>query len=555
MTVGKPRAKPARDLENFEVARMLSEFADLLDIDGANPFRVRAYRNAVRTIEGLTDPVAAMVAAGEDLAELPAIGKDLAAAIAEIVATGRLSRLGTIARRVPTGLLALLDVESIGPKRARILHEQLGIASLPALGQAVASGRLAGVAGFGPKSISTIARALGSMTAGPPRMRLADAERVALPLLEHLRAAPGVISCDVAGSLRRRRETVGDIDFVASSRRPADVIRSSCSAPDARRTVSAGTTRATIELGSGLRADLRVVEPNAYGAALHYLTGSKSHGIALRTMAMARGLKLNEYGVFRVGSGDAEGRIAGRTEKEVIRVYLPPDANTLLSVTDHCLRSRHYVNVVIAGKQPAPQWLTMDEAIEHCAAGIGIWEWAGSDQRGEPDVVMACCGDVPTLETLAAVSVLREHLPEIKVRVINVVDLMKLQSPREHPHGMSDQEFDALFTRDRPIIFAFHGYPGLIHRLTYRRTNHGNLHVHGFKEEGTATTPFDMTVLNELDRFHLAGAVVDRLPQLGARAAPVLHWLREKLTEHRAHVERHGVDLAEVNEWRWMTAR
>jgi xylulose-5-phosphate/fructose-6-phosphate phosphoketolase len=240
---------------------------------------------------------------------------------------------------------------------------------------------------------------------------------------------------------------------------------------------------------------------------------------------------------------------------EVIRVYLPPDANTLLSVTDHCLRSRHYVNVVIAGKQPAPQWLTMDQAIKHCAAGISIWDWASNDQGGEPDVVMACCGDVPTLETLAAVSLLRTHLPELKIRVINIVDLMKLQPPREHPHGLSDQEFDSLFTRDRPIIFAFHGYPWLIHRLTYRRTNHGNLHVRGYKEEGTTTTPFDITVLNDLDRFHLAGDVVDRLPQLGPRAAYVKQWLREKLVEHRHHVERYGDDLAEVSEWRWEHAK
>ena len=198
---------------------------------------------------------------------------------------------------------------------------------------------------------------------------------------------------------------------------------------------------------------------------------------------------------------------------EVVRVYLPPDANCLLSVTDHCLRSRNYVNVVVAGKQPAPQWLTMDEAIKHCTAGIGIWEWASNDKGGEPDVVMACCGDVPTLETLAAVDLLRQHLPELKVRVINVVDLMKLQPPSEHPHGLSDHDFDALFTKDKPIIFAFHGYPWLIHRLTYRRTNHKNLHVRGYKEEGTTTTPFDMVVLNELDRFHLVGDVIDRLPQ------------------------------------------
>ena len=236
---------------------------------------------------------------------------------------------------------------------------------------------------------------------------------------------------------------------------------------------------------------------------------------------------------------------------EVIRVYLPPDANTLLSVTDHCLRSRHYVNVIIAGKQPAPQWLTIDQAIEHCRTGIGVWDWASDDRGGQPDVVMACCGDVPTLETLAAVSLLRKHLPELAIRVINVVDLMKLQPPREHPHGLSDQEFDSLFTRDRPIIFAFHGYPWLIHRLTYRRTNHGNLHVRGYKEEGTTTTPFDMTVLNDLDRFHLAGDVVDRLPQLGPRAAYIKQWLSERLIEHREHVERYGDDLADVSDWRW----
>ena len=206
---------------------------------------------------------------------------------------------------------------------------------------------------------------------------------------------------------------------------------------------------------------------------------------------------------------------------EVIRVYLPPDANTLLSVTDHCLRSRNYVNVVVAGKQPAPQWLTMDQAIKHCTAGLGIWEWASNDKGGEPDVVMACCGDVPTLETLAAVELIRKHLPELKVRVVNVVNLMKLQPPSEHPHGLSDRDFDALFTKDKPIIFAFHGYPWLIHRLTYRRTNHKNLHVRGYKEEGTTTTPFDMVVLNDLDRFHLVRGR-DRPPAAARRPRRLL---------------------------------
>ena len=239
---------------------------------------------------------------------------------------------------------------------------------------------------------------------------------------------------------------------------------------------------------------------------------------------------------------------------EVIRVYLPPDANCLLSVTDHCLRSRNYINVVVAGKQPAPQWLTMDPAIKHCTAGIGIWEWASNDKGHEPDVVMACCGDVPTLETLAAVDLLRRHLPELKVRVVNVVNLMKLQSDREHPHGLTDAEFDVLFTKDKPVIFAFHGYPWLIHRLTYRRTNHGNLHVRGYKEEGTTTTPFDMCVLNQLDRFHLFGDVIDRLPQLGSRAAYAKQAIRDRLLDHKFWIEEHGEDHPDIVGWRWGAA-
>jgi xylulose-5-phosphate/fructose-6-phosphate phosphoketolase len=238
-------------------------------------------------------------------------------------------------------------------------------------------------------------------------------------------------------------------------------------------------------------------------------------------------------------------------KSEVVRVYLPPDANTLLSVTDHCLRSRNYVNVVVAGKQSSPQWLTMDQAVKHCSAGIGIWEWASNDKGVEPDVVMACCGDVPTLETLAAVDLLRQHLPELKVRVVNCVNLMTLQSSSEHPHGLSDRDFDALFTTNKPIIFAFHGYPWLIHRLTYRRTNHKNLHVRGYKEEGTTTTPFDMVVLNELDRFHLVEDVIDRLPQLGARAAYFKQAIHEKHIEHKQYIAKHGDDMPEITGWRW----
>ena len=236
---------------------------------------------------------------------------------------------------------------------------------------------------------------------------------------------------------------------------------------------------------------------------------------------------------------------------DVVRVYLPPDANCLLSVTDHCLRSRHYVNVIVAGKQPALQFLDMEQAIEHCTNGIGIWDWASTDLQAEPDVVMACAGDIPTLETLAAVDLLRQHFPDIRIRVVNVVDLMTIQPSSEHPHGLSDADFDSMFTVDKPVIFAYHGYPWLIHRLTYRRRNHGNFHVRGYKEEGTTTTPFDMTVLNDLDRFHLAGDAVDRVPRLQRVGAHFKQWVRNRLVEHKQYIRDHGEDMPEIRDWKW----
>jgi xylulose-5-phosphate/fructose-6-phosphate phosphoketolase len=236
---------------------------------------------------------------------------------------------------------------------------------------------------------------------------------------------------------------------------------------------------------------------------------------------------------------------------DIVRVYLPPDANCLLSVGDHCLRSRHYVNVIVAGKQPALQFLDMESAIEHCTTGIGIWEWASTDKGAEPDVVMACAGDVPTLETLAAVDLLRQNFPEIRIRVVNVVDLMTIQPSSEHPHGLTDVEFDSMFTVDKPVIFAYHGYPWLIHRLTYRRNNHDNFHVRGYKEEGTTTTPFDMTVLNDLDRFHLAGDVVDRVPKLQKVGAHFKQFLRNKLVEHKQYIRERGDDMPEIRDWTW----
>jgi xylulose-5-phosphate/fructose-6-phosphate phosphoketolase len=236
---------------------------------------------------------------------------------------------------------------------------------------------------------------------------------------------------------------------------------------------------------------------------------------------------------------------------EVVRVYLPPDANCLLSVMDHCLRSRHYVNVVVAGKHPAPQWLSVEEAVIHCAKGIGIWKWASNDEGVEPDIVMACAGDVPTLETLAAVSILTENMPDIRVRVVNVVDLMKLQPQSEHPHGLRDADFDTLFTKDKPVIFAFHAYPWLIHRLTYRRTNHNNIHVRGYKEEGTITTAFDMTVMNQLDRFDLVLDALDRLPQFENKSAYLKQEMKDKLVKHKYYIRENGMDLPEIREWKW----
>jgi xylulose-5-phosphate/fructose-6-phosphate phosphoketolase len=236
---------------------------------------------------------------------------------------------------------------------------------------------------------------------------------------------------------------------------------------------------------------------------------------------------------------------------DIVRVYLPPDTNTLLSVADHCLRTRQYVNVIVAGKQPALQYLDMKAAIQHCTAGSGIWDWASNDQGTEPDVVVACAGDIPTLEALAAVDLLWQHFTDLRIRFINVVDLMTLQPASEHPHGLPDAEFDSMFTRDKPIIFAYHGYPSLIHRLTYRRTNHDNLHVRGYKEEGTTTTPFDMTVLNDLDRFHLAADVVDRVPRLQRVGAHFKQFLRDKLTDHKAYIMEFGDDMPEIKNWKW----
>jgi xylulose-5-phosphate/fructose-6-phosphate phosphoketolase len=238
-------------------------------------------------------------------------------------------------------------------------------------------------------------------------------------------------------------------------------------------------------------------------------------------------------------------------KSEIVRVYLAPDSNCLLSIMDHCLRSRHYVNVIIAGKHPSPQWLSMEEAVDHCTRGIGMWDWASNDQNCEPDLVMACSGDVPTLETLAAVSILREHLPELKIRVVNVVDLLKLERESDHPHGLSDRDFDSLFTKNKPVIFAFHGYPWLIHRLTYNRANNPNIHVRGYIEEGTITTSFDMTVLNEMDRFHLVIDAIDRLPQTGSKGTYLKQLLQDKLIEHKEYIHLNGEDMPEIRDWKW----
>ncbi|MCI0600908.1 MAG: phosphoketolase family protein, partial [Beijerinckiaceae bacterium] len=239
---------------------------------------------------------------------------------------------------------------------------------------------------------------------------------------------------------------------------------------------------------------------------------------------------------------------------DIVRVYFPPDANTLLYVTDHCLRSWNRINVIVAGKHPSPQWLDMDAAIKHCSSGIGVWEWASNDRNGEPDAVMACAGDVPTLETLAAITLLRDYLPDLKVRVVNVVDLMTLQPKTQHPHGLTDNDFDALFTTRKPVIFAYHGYPWLIHRLAYRRTNHDNIHVHGYQEEGSTTTPFDMAVRNRLDRCHLAVDVIDRVTAIGAAAVYSKQAIRDKLVEHKRFIAAHGTDMPEVRDWRWRPA-
>jgi xylulose-5-phosphate/fructose-6-phosphate phosphoketolase len=243
--------------------------------------------------------------------------------------------------------------------------------------------------------------------------------------------------------------------------------------------------------------------------------------------------------------------LVANKDADIIRIYLPPDANTLLWVTDHCLQTYDRVNVIVAGKQPAPQWLSMQEAEAHCAAGIGIWTWAGTETSGEPDVVMACAGDIPTLETLAAVALLREAFPDLKIRVVNVVDLMALQPREQHPHGLSDKEFNRIFTSDKPVIFAYHGYPYMIHRLTYNRANHGNMHVRGFREKGTTTTPFDMVVLNELDRFHLATEAIQRIAALATKGLPAKHAFHAKLTQHHRYIREHGRDMPEIENWRW----